>query len=416
MKKILFEIAIKHLVSRKRQSIVSLMGIVLGVAFFISISSLMKGSENDFIKRLVDNSPHITIKDQFRDSRVQPAVKLYPERTVEVLHVKPITENRGIRYYHKVLDYLRTIDGLQASPVMAGQAIVNYAGKDFAITLNGVIPSEFPTVSTINNYIVAGDATRLLSDTNGILIGSELARRLSIGVDSNITISTSTNQSKNFKVLAIFKTGRSSFDESQAYTEIKKVQAILSIADRVNTILIKLTNPYIARDVASDIEKRIGYQSVSWQETSEDLMNTLAIRNAIMLTVVSAVLVVAAFGIYNIISTIVMEKHRDIAILKSMGFYSTDVQIIFVLQGIIIGVIGSLLGILVGMAMMYGLGQIYFKPPGSSSFINMPIDWGVRQFLIASFFAMCASVFASYLPARKAANVHPVDILRGGAV
>jgi lipoprotein-releasing system permease protein len=142
-------------------------------------------------------------------------------------------------------------------------------------------------------------------------------------------------------------------------------------------------------------------------------MSTFKIRNTIMTSVVSAVLVVAAFGIFNVISTVVMEKYKDIAILKAMGFYPSDIKKIFLIQGVILGVIGSCLGVPLGMLFMSLLGLIRFKPPGASQVINMPIDWGMQQFLIAITFAMCASIFAGYFPSRKAGKVQPVDILRG---
>ncbi|MDE3060966.1 MAG: ABC transporter permease, partial [Pseudomonadota bacterium] len=104
--RLLIAIALKHLLARKRQSIVSLMGIVLGVAFFLAISSLMRGSEKDFIHRLVDNSPHITIVDEFREPRVQPVFQVYPQGAVEISHVKPVNEPRGIRGFQQIIEYL----------------------------------------------------------------------------------------------------------------------------------------------------------------------------------------------------------------------------------------------------------------------------------------------------------------------
>ncbi|HNS45359.1 MAG TPA: FtsX-like permease family protein, partial [Alphaproteobacteria bacterium] len=177
---------------------------------------------------------------------------------------------------------------------------------------------------------------------------------------------------------------------------------------------IKLDDPNNALIRAREIEKVVKYKSESWQEMSEDLMSTLAIRNKIMYTVVSAVLVVAALGIYNVISTVVMEKHRDIAILKSMGFPSRDIRIIFLVQGVLLGIAGNLAGIPLGMAFMKGLAQIKFRPPGAGEQISMPTSWDLQQFAIAIAFAMLASIMASFLPARKASHVQPVDILRGG--
>jgi len=121
---------------------------------------------------------------------------------------------------------------------------------------------------------------------------------------------------------------------------------LLDRTNRINRFIIQLDDPYRARDAAALIENRTGYKSVSWLEASEDLMSVLLVRNIIMYSVVSAILVVAAFGIYNTISTIVMEKTHDIAILKSMGFHARDVRRIFLVEGIMLGAIGSVMGVL----------------------------------------------------------------------
>ena len=327
--RLLIAIALKHLLARKRQSIVSLMGIVLGVAFFLAIASLMQGSEKDFIRRLVDNTPHITISDEFRNPREQPVSQVYTEGAVEIRSVKPLTEIRGIRGFEQILDGLRARKGLLASPMLAGQALVSFAGKDVGITLNGMIPAEIKMVSTIEKYMIDGTMDDLVANPDGIVIGQELARKLAITKGENITVVSTTGTVRVFKVLGIFRTGRASYDAGQAFVSLKRVQALLNRPNRINSIIIKLDDPYQARNVAADIESRVGYKSQSWQEASEDLLNTLVIRNTIMYTVVSAVLVVAAFGIYNVISTVVLEKQRDIAILKSMGFYARDIQRIF---------------------------------------------------------------------------------------
>ncbi len=407
-------IALKHLLARKRQSIVSLSGIVLGVAFFLAISGLMQGSEKDFLKRLVDNAPHINIVDEFREPRLQPVFQYQAKGAVELKRVKPVNETRGIRGYEQVLDYIRSIPGVQASPVLAGQALLSFAGRDFAIAMNGMIPEEIKAVSTIDDYMVEGDIDALIGNPDGIVIGQPLAKKLSLGMNETITVATTTGQVRNFKVLGLFRTGRSSYDESAAFVDLKRVQAMLNRPNRANSIIMKIPDPYAARDVAAGIEQHIGYKSISWQESSEDIMNTLSIRNTIMYTVVSAVLVVAAFGIYNVISTVVLEKQRDISILKSMGFTGSDVQRVFLTQGVLLGVAGSLLGVPLGCLIMAGMMQIKFKPPGGSEVVSMPVDWGLTQFLVAGGFAIVAAVLAAYLPSRKAAKVQPVDILRGG--
>ncbi len=408
-------IALKHLLARKRQSLVSLMGIILGVAFFLAISSIMQGSEEDFIKRLVDNSPHITISDEYREPRVQPAEKIFKNSIVNVRNIKPLTETRGIRGYEKILQTLESMDGIKASPVLVGQGIVSYAGQEKGITLNGMIPEQIDTVSTIRDYMVEGNLDRLFGYPDGILIGATLAKNLSLKLNDTITIVAPNGTVRIFKIVGIFKTGRSGYDRGQGFVNLKRLQSLLNRPNRINSILIKMDNPQQALDKSHEIETTIGYKAESWQEQSADLMNTLSIRNKIMYTVVSAVLIVAAFGIYNVISTVVMEKHRDIAILKSIGFESSDIRRIFLIQGVLLGIAGNLIGLPIGTILMTALGHIQFKPPGSTEIIAMPVAWGWQQFAIAGVFALTASVLAAYLPARKGAQLLPVDVLRGGS-
>lgn len=411
---LLLSIALKHLLARKRQSLVSLFGIVLGVAFFLAISSLMRGSENDFLRRLVDNSPHITVEDEFRNPRDQPAQELYVDGAVEILSAKPVTETRGIRGYEQALLTLRARGDLLASPSLVGQGVVNFAGKDLAITMNGMIAGEIRAVTTIEKYMLEGSIDELIANPDGMIVGSELKKNLSLSLADNLTVTSPTGQIRNFKIVGIFRTGRADFDARQTFVELKRVQALLNRPNRANRVIIKLSDPYSARGIAEQIERDLGYKSVSWQEASEDLMSTLSIRNIIMYTVVSAVLLVAAFGIYNVISTVVMEKQRDIAIMKSIGFHGADLSWIFVFEGAALGVVGTALGVPLGCAIMYALQQIEFRPPGVTEPIQMPIDWGWRQFAIASAFAMFAAILAAYLPARKTATVQPVEVLRGG--
>jgi lipoprotein-releasing system permease protein len=229
----------------------------------------------------------------------------------------------------------------------------------------------------------------------------------------NISVATPHGQVHAFTIVGIFRTGRANYDEGQAFVNLKRAQVLFDRPNRANSIIVKLDDPYQSRTVAAQIENRVGYKSVSWQEATEDLMSTLTIRNIIMYTVVSAVLVVAGFGIYNVISTVVMEKRRDIAILKSMGFRAGDIQQVFVLEGVLLGIVGCVFGLALGVVLMYGLGQITFRYPGGSDPVRMPMDWGILQFVIAASFAMGASVLAAFLPARRGARVHPAEILRG---
>lgn len=410
-----FSIALRHLLARKRQSIVSLLGIVVGVAFFLAISSLMQGSEKDFIKRLVDNAPHVTVSDTFRNARPQPVQTLNPGALVEVRNVKPLTETRGIRGYRQILDEIRSDPGVRASAALTGQALVNFAGRDQSITLQGMIPEEIREITTIGQYMLEGSVDNLIANRDGILLGSELMRTMSLRMGDNITVSSSNGQIHTFKIEGVFRMGRADYDLQQAFTDVTRVQALMNRPHHANSIIVKLDDPTGAREYAADLERRFMYKAVSWQESFEDLMSTLAIRDIIMYSVVSAVLIVASFGIFNVISTVVMEKRRDIAILKSMGFTGADVRWIFIIQGFWLGLAGIGMGLPLGSALMLVLGRLELKPPGVTAAFKLPLDWSPLQFVVAGTFALAAALFASWLPARKAARVAPVDILRGGS-
>jgi lipoprotein-releasing system permease protein len=407
------DVALAHLINRKRPTLVSLTGVVLGVAFFLAVSSLMRGSEKDFIKRLVDNSPHITVSDDYRSPRVQPAALRWPGAAVGISNVKPQTETRGIRSYRQKLDFVESIPGLRAAPVLTGSAVLTFAGQQEGVTLSGVVPAKMKAVSTIQEKMQEGTLDDLASNSNGIIIGRGLADKFNLHMSSTLSVVSPNATSRAMKVVGIFRTGNAAYDETQTFTLLKRAQAMLDRPNRVNRFIIQLDDPYAARDVASEIESNIGYKSVSWVEASEDILSVLLIRNIIMYSVVSAILVVASFGIYNTISTIVMEKTRDIAILKSMGFHARDIRIIFLLEGIIVGAIGSVFGIALGVALMNALAVVEIKPPGVTEIVHLPVWWGPEQYALAAGFAMASCIAASYLPARRAGRVHPVDILRG---
>jgi lipoprotein-releasing system permease protein len=406
-------IAVTHLLARKRQTLVSLSGIVLGTAFFLAVSALMQGSQADFIKRLVDNSPHITVYDEYRGADVQPAELEWPAAAVQIRNIKPQTEVRGIRGHQQKLAFIESLPGLSVSPALVGSVVLTFAGRVEGISLTGIVPASMRRVSTIEEKIVAGSLEALDANPNGIVVGVGLVGKFRLAMGRNVTVATSDGVVRSMKIVGIFRTGNSAVDETQTYASLKRVQSLLDRPNRINRFVLQLDDPYSARSVAARIEQRIGYKSVSWLEASEDIMSLLTVRNIIMYSVVAAILVVAAFGIYNTISTIVMEKTRDIAIMKSMGFHAGDIRVIFVGEGMMLGLLGSTLGLALGALLMLLLGHVEIRVPSLGDPTHLPIYFGASQFLVAFGFAMASAIVAAWLPARKAGRVHPVDILRG---
>ena len=391
-----------------------MLGIVLGVAFFLAISSLMRGSEADFIQRLIDNAPHITVSDEYRAPPLQPVRRAWPDAALTLRGLEPRTETRGIRAYKQKLAAIAELPGLRVAPVLTGQVIITSAGKDRGVTMNGVVPRLMAGVSDIEDKMVAGSLAALGANPNGIIVGRKLAEKLFVAMGDNLTLSSPSGLVRTLKIVGLFDTGTIAVDEGQVYVLLKRAQVLLGRPDRANRLILKLDDPYRAREVAAAVEARVGYRAQSWQEASENILSVLFVRNIIMYTVVSAILLVASFGIFNVISTVVMEKRRDIAILKSIGFQARDLRRIFLAQGFIIGALGSLVGILAGLGLMTMLASIRIRPPGMNQSLNLPVYWGLDQMLIAAGFALLSATAAAWLPARKAGAVYPVDILRGG--
>ena len=406
-------IAISHLLSRRRQTIVSVLGITLGVSFFLAISAMMRGSENDFMQRLVDNSPHVTVYDEYRNPRQQPVQIAFPTAIADIHGMKPRTELRGIRQYKEKLALIARRTDLQIAAVLQGQVIASFAGMTRGVSITGVKPEQMKNVSRIEDYFVTGSLDSLSANPSGIIIGVGLADKFQLKMGDKLSITSPSGTIHLMKIVGLFNTGTTNYDESQTFALLNRVQNLLERPNVANRLILKLQDPQRSAVVAHQIERELGYKTQSWQEASQDLMNLVLIRNLIMYSVVSAILLVASFGIYNVISTVVLEKTKDIAILKSIGFEARDIERIFLIEGAILGLIGSIFGSLLGLTLMYGLSRIAIKSPFNTTSAFLPIDWSTDQILIAIAFAMLSALFAAWLPARKGGRVRPVDILRG---
>jgi len=180
----------------------------------------------------------------------------------------------------------------------------------------------------------------------------------------------------------------------------------------VNEIRIRTRDPMEARLISERIGEQTGYRSISWQEAQEDLLPAITLRNVLMYTIVGAILLVASFGTYNIISTITHEKTRDIAILKSLGFKTLTIRSIFIIEAMLVGLVGAMLGWVFGYLLTRGLASLEFKTP-FSDYNYLPVLYSAKHYLLATGVALVSSLVAGYFPARAAARLNPVDIIRG---
>lgn len=407
---LILEIAWTHVCARVRQTGFAVAGVATGVGFSIMMAALMVGSQNDFTERLVNTLPHITVSDERRNPPVQPAQKFYG--AAEIHGLTPETRRRGIKNPLAIMAALEAWLPGGVAPTVRVQAIIRYANHDVATSVVGIDPRREAQVSDLPEQMRGGTLNDLYRATNAIILGDRLAEKIGARTGANITLQTSEGANITAQVVGLFHTGVRRLDESTAYVLTKTGQILARQTGLINELRVRLNDPMASRRIAARMESETGYKSVSWQEANEDLLSTFIIRNIIMYAVVGAILLVASFGTYNIISTITHEKARDIAIMKSLGLTEFTVRSIFVVEALIIGLAGALAGFALGYALSRGLGSIRITNPFLDS-DRLPLAYDYTHYLLAGFVALTSSVAAGYAPARKAARLYPVEIIRG---
>lgn len=410
---LLLDIAIKHLARRKRQTLVAVTGVMVGVGFFLAVSALMIGSQNDFIKTLIDAAPHIIISDELRSPPPQPGVRAFAGAAIRMHGYKVRTEVRGLKNWPGILRAIDAVPGAIGSPSLTGDVTLRVGGREEALAIVGIDPTIETKVSTIEDKLRVGRLRDLETVQGGIIIGEDLAQRLGLGMGDVVGATSASGNTRSLRIVGLFKKGQAMLSSSAGYVLLREAQSMLGRPFIINRIGVKLGDPYQAQDISRRLESRFGYKAESWEERSSEFLALLVTRNVIMYSVVSAILLVASFGIYTVVSTSVSDKRRDIAIMRSMGFSEADLQLIFVIEGVLLALIGVMFGWMLGYGLMEILGSLNFAVGGEDQ--HVPLDRTPRQYAIAAAASLLSGGIAAWLPARKASRVDPVDILRGAA-
>ncbi|ARR53344.1 ABC transporter permease [Rhizorhabdus wittichii DC-6] len=410
---LLLEIALRHLLGRRRQTIVAILGVAVGVGFFLAVSAMMIGSQRDFIDRLIDSAPHIIVSDELRSPPAQPGLVAYRGGAVLLRGYRTRNEARGLRGWPLILGVARAAPGVIASPSLTGGVTLQLGGRQEALAIVGIEPDLEARISTISDRLREGHLSDLAAAPGGLIVGEELAARFGLKIGDVVVATPPTGRSRSLRIVGLFKRGQAGLADQAGYMLLREAQSLLGRPFIVNRIGVRLSDPDQAEVVAGQLEKRFGYKAESWQARSADLLSLLVTRNVIMYSVVGAILLVASFGIYTAVSNSVVDKRRDIAILRAIGFSAADLQLLFVIEGLLLAVTGVMLGWLLGYGLMALLGSLRFPIAGDVE--HLPLDRSARQYAIAAGASLLAGSVAAWLPARKTARVDPVDILRGAA-
>lgn len=409
------DIALRHLLHRRRQTLTSLAGVSLGVAFFIAIASMMQGFQRDFVNRIINVQPHIIVKDEFRTPPPQPVDRLFPSAAVELRGVKPREEVRGLRGARSIIDVLETIPGIHVAPTLSGQILLRFGAKDVSANITGIVPEKERRVTTLEKDLLSGSLDDLYTTANGLIVGEGIAEKAGLKPGDLVSAISPEGVMMKMKVVAIFRSGVTLMDNFDTYALLKKAQVLQNRPNVINRIRIRLDDVEKAADLARQVESRFGYRAEPWQEQSRNVLGIFVIQNVIMYSTVGAILIVACFGIFNVISTVVFEKTRDIGILKSMGFRENDIRRVFLLQGLAVGIIGTLVGWALGYALVEYMASLEFSMEGFVRAQGFVLYRTPRHYLISGAMAVAAATLAAWLPARRASRLNPVEIVRGAA-
>ncbi|MBF0472699.1 MAG: lipoprotein-releasing ABC transporter permease subunit [Nitrospirae bacterium] len=399
-----FLIAFRYLKSRKRyksisiNTIISLMGVIVGVMALIIVMSVMGGFHNDLYKKILGVNAHIVVSSY----------------------------SGNIHLYKELTNNLNKFPGVvSTAPFVMGQVMAAHRNNAQGVIIRGIIPKLEKTTTDFDKYIKKGSLISLEGTKNSIIIGQELAAALGVTIGSDIDIVAPMGdigpfgmipKTRKFKVAAIFEVGMYEYDSNLAITSIEAAQDFFDLPDSANGIEIKITDAFNVKTISKQIRDSLGYPfSVrDWMDMNKNLFSALKLEKLAMFIILILVVIVASF---NIVSTLIMnviEKEREIAILKTMGATNQGIMMIFMLQGFLIGLIGTLIGLAGGTIVCYVLDTWQLiKLPGDVYYLtHLPVKMEPLDTMIVTISAILISFVSTIYPAWQASKLNPVEALR----
>lgn len=400
-------IAKTYIVSNKKLTAVAVLGVVLGMSIYIFMNSMMVGFDKSSYASIFKTTSHIRV---YKDDEISKPLSQEQQATPIIINPKVVPVNNTIINPNLVIEtILKQPEVTVVTPQVNSNVFYNNGKSQISGIAVGIKPDEANLMYDIKSFMVEGNFELLKSNPNGIVIGSGIAAKMNLAVNDNLSLTSSKGVNRTFKVIGIFKTNNSNTDKTKSYINISASQQLLKEGTSyITDINVNITDPENAEAVAKKIEVLCGYKAEGWKQANETLMAANKMRKMIITFVSLTILLVAGFGIYNILNMTVSQKINDIAILKAMGFKGKDVIRIFVTQAVSIGVMGVIGGVVLATILITLLKRVYVG--GDIGYF--PIDYEALKFVQGIGIGLIITFFAGYIPAKKAANVDPVAILR----
>jgi len=414
--KLILNIAFHLLQARLKQTVVAAIGVTFGIAMFISLVSFMNGL-NDLLDGLMLNrTPHVRLYNEIKPSENQPVnlTEAYKKNANFINSIKP--KDRGKSIYNsktiiKVLKAdLRIVD---VAPKIMTPVFFNSGTIEISGIINGVDVMAEEKLFTFSDYIIDGKITDL-TQNNSIIIGKGLATKMLLERGDIIKITTAKGNLASLKIVGISQVGIAEIDDVSSYTSLETAQKLLGEpTNYITDIQIKLYDMTTAPSVAKEMAATFELDAIDYQTANSQFETGSSVRSIISYAVGIVLLIVAGFGIYNILNMMIYEKMDSIAILKATGFSGSDVKWIFISLSLVIGIVGGLLGLVFGYIFTSIIDVIPFETAALPTIKTYPINYNPVFYIIGILFALFPTVIAGLFPAMKASRVDPVEIIRG---
>lgn len=415
--RILLSISRTHLSSRKKQSMIAALGVTFGIGTYIIMMGFMNGLNGLLDGLILNRTPHIHLYNEVEPTRIQPIdVWQGGEKTIKVVgSIKPKSSQTRIHNALPLINFLNKQNYVRgATPQVKAQAFYLAGSTQLNGILIGADIMKEAEMYNLNEYITEGQAIDLAKNENGIIIGAGVAKKMAMMVGDIVQVASSKGEIMPLKIVGLYQSGLSDIDNVQSYINMKAAQRLMGEKDNfITDINIKLYDLERAPKLSEEMADLFDVAAVSIQSANAQFETGSTVRTMISYAVSITLLIVAGFGIYNILNMLIYEKMNDIAILKATGFSGKDVKIIFISQAIIIGLIGGILGLLLGYGVCVIIDNTPFVTPALPTIKTFPVVYDPKYYIIGIVFAMLSTFFAGYLPARRAERIDPVDIIRG---
>lgn len=429
-------IATRQLRARLLLNGIATAGVTLGVAVFVTMPAIMLGYQVMFFDIMLKTGAHVSISEtELRrtpplleqlfegphgGSPGREGISLSDDRSLggpvvsRVAHQVPSDRQRRIKRSGDIVRALRARpDVVAAAASLTGPVLVEFGGRTKSIDLRGIDVAQQDRVTPLAQFVQAGALSALSVTPDGIAVGSGVAKELGLQLNDVVRAAAPGGRPLALKVVAVLNIGVPPIDKTRAYVVLRAAQTVLGRPDAIGRIDVRLRDPAQAIDAAARYERMFGYDSESWQETNANYLSLFANQNRIIGFVIGAILLVGGFGILAVLIMIVLQKQRDIAILRSVGVRRADVLAAFLLQGLVIAAVGGVFGDLLAKLAIWGVPRIKMDVASVISASSLPVHEDPRMYVWGMLFALGLGALAALLPARHASRVEPVQVLRG---